>query len=352
MLVHSDDQGRSCGRNAQVRLRKRPDARKKPLGNAEGLPGLPASNSICAGFSLLELLASIAVMLVVAGGVISSLSYSEKTYARTEQQSDMYENVRAVAELMAQEVGQAGLVSLPGTPTLSAAVSPGTTAQTIPVSSTTSMFVGENLVVDTAASSESVQLTAVTTNSISAIFTLAHASGAVIHVLGVAPGGIVPPGTTDGSTSNSEPGVSVLNLFGDLNSDGSLVYVRYTCDTTNTPGTLTRSVTTITPGNNTISTAQTLLSTLIQNPGGTPCFQFEPNITPSPVNGVSYTLVPNVGLTISVQSVRPDPMTGQYLTMTKSFLDLSPRNILAGYEQANWGDASRLQIDPPNASLY
>jgi hypothetical protein len=63
-------------------------------------------------------------------------------------------------------------------------------------------------------------------------------------------------------------------------------------------------------------------------------------------------MIANIGLTISVRTLKPDPITGQYLTMTKSFLDLSPRNILAGYEQANWGDASRLQNQPLNVTLY
>ncbi len=159
---------------------------------------------------------------------------------------------------------------------------------------------------------------------------------------------------TDGSTCN------VLNLWGDLNSDGTLVYVRYTCNfptSSPTPGTLTRSVTTITPGGNTVSTAQTLLSTLISNPPSTapsPCFQYDISTQQITVNGTTntYYMVANVGLTISVQTLKPDPITGQYLPMTKSFLDLSPRNILAGFEQAYWGDAGRLQNPPPNVQHY
>jgi hypothetical protein len=140
----------------------------------------------------------------------------------------------------------------------------------------------------------------------------------------------------------------VLNLFGDINADGSLVYVRYTCDTSKTPGTLTRSITTITPGVNTIAASQTLLSTLIPNPNGTACFQYTTNTVGA------YTYVTNVGITLSVQATRPDPQSGQYATMTKSFLDLSPRNISAGYEWANAypGGTSRLQATPANVLSY
>jgi len=328
-----------------------------------------------------------AVLLVVAGAVISMISYNQNAYGRTEQQSDMYENVRAVAELMAQEVGQAGFVDLPGGgtsgATLSAAVTKSATAQTVAVSpSTTSMYAGEILLVDAGPNEEPVTITSLTSTSITGIFANNHpTAGAPVHAIGVSPYGIVSPSSnatttttgnvscvtvpsgmaaytaTDGSTCN------VLNLWGDLNSDGSLVYVRYTCNfpttfgTSTTPGTLTRSVTTITPGVNTVSTAQTLLSTLNQNPPSsapTPCFQYDISTQQITVGATTstYYMVANVGLTLSVQSLRPDPTTNQYLTMTKSFLDLSPRDILAGYEQANWGDASRLQPLPPNVTLY
>ena len=353
MISHSEGARNFCGRNARA-------------------SGSHSSGSTCRGFSLPELLVSMVVILVVAGAVVSVISYNENNFGRTEQQSDMYENVRAVAELMTQEIGQAGLVDLPSGATLSAAVTKSATAQSVAVSSTTSMYAGETLLVDTATNEEPVTIVSLTSTSINGIFTITHASGAVIHAIGVAPNGIMSPSSsattaggvscvtvptgvtytaTDGSTCN------VLNVWGDLNSDGTLVYVRYTCNTTTTPGTLTRSVTTITPGVNTASTAQTLLSTLIPNPPSsapTPCFQYDLSTQQITVNSVTstYYIIANVGLTLSVQTLKPDPITGQYLTMTKSFLDLSPRNILAGYEQANWGDASRLQNQPPNVTLY
>jgi prepilin-type N-terminal cleavage/methylation domain-containing protein len=355
MFPHQNSHGRSCTR--------------KRLGTAGRRLALRSTRSGAAGFSLLEMMASIAVLLVVAGGVFAAVSYSQKTYVRTEEASDMYENVRAVAELIAQEVGQSGLVDLPpGTVTLSANVTGSGTAQTVAVSSTTSMFANEYLLVDTATNEEPVFLTAVTSTSITGIFARTHSNGAVIRVLGVAPDGVVAPGMTDGSTSVNEPSVSVLNLWGDLNGDGTLVYVRYTCDTTTTPGNLTRSETAIVPGGTTLNSAQTLLSTLIPNPNpdgskntsttssptGVPCFQFTNKFTQSVTNptSVAYSMVTNVGLTLSVQSLRPDPVTGTYLQMTKSFLDISPRNILAAYEQAYWNDGNRLQQDPTNLASY
>ena len=130
------------------------------------LLGLRPCRATCRGFSLVELLTSCAILMVIVGGIISVVSSNELISARTEQQSDMYENVRGAAELMEQEIGQAGLVSLPSS-TLSAAVTSSGTAQSASVSSTTSMFVGEKVLVDAGTKEELVALTAVTSTSIS-----------------------------------------------------------------------------------------------------------------------------------------------------------------------------------------
>jgi prepilin-type N-terminal cleavage/methylation domain-containing protein len=346
MFMHFDDCAQFDGRDPSATARSLRTAKKKAAGTARRL-GFRTSRAKCGGFSLVELMVSMLVLGVIMGAVVSALSTSEEVYSTTELQSDMYENVRGAAELMEQEVGQAGLLTLPPS-TLTTAAAIGTNSPT--VSSTASMFVGEQVLVDAGSGKEElVSLAApLTSTAITATFTIAHASGAPITVLGSFPNGVVVPGTTDGSTLANEPGVSVLNLFGDINSDGTLVYVRYTCDTSVTPGTLTRSVTTITPGNNTINAAQTLLSTLIPNPNNTPCFQY----TQYTAGAAGTPVVTNVGLTISVQSLKPDPHTGQYLKMTKSFLDLSPRNVLAAFELANAALTTRLQPTPPNVLLY
>ena|SRR5271165_2038414 len=296
----------------------------------------------CAGYSLIELMTSMAILLLVSGGVLSLINFYQQSYVRTEVHSDMYENVRGVAELMTQEIGQAGLVSLPAT-TLTAAVSSSASAQAVAVSQTASMFVGEKLLVDAGTNEETVTLTAVGSSTMTAVFSKAHASGAPVTALGVFPQGIMPSGVTDGSTTNT------LNLFGDINGDGSLVYVRYVCTpgTQAAPGTLTRSVTTITPGNTTISAAQTMLSTVITPSGGSStCF------TVNNVSSNGYTFVTNVGFSLSVQSARPDPQTGAYATMTKSFLNLAPRNVVAGYELAQNSLTYRLQASPTNVASY
>jgi len=51
-----------------------------------------------------------AILLVVAGGIFSSLNYYQKSYDSTMLKADMHAGVRGAAELMAQEIGQAGTV--------------------------------------------------------------------------------------------------------------------------------------------------------------------------------------------------------------------------------------------------
>ena len=144
MFAHSNDHAQFCGRNPWAPAQMRLAVNKRPLlGTAERRPGLRPSPVACEGFSLLEMMVSIALIMVISGGIFSAISSSQQSYARTELKSDMYEDVRGAAELMAQEIGQAGLVSLPAS-TLSAVVSANAIAQTVNVSSTASMFVHEH----------------------------------------------------------------------------------------------------------------------------------------------------------------------------------------------------------------
>jgi prepilin-type N-terminal cleavage/methylation domain-containing protein len=287
------------------------------------------------GFSLLELMISIAILLVIMGGA-GSLFVTEQKISGTEQlKADMYLGIRAAAELMAQEIGQAGLVSLPTPlPTLAAGVTASSTAQAVTVSSVTSMFVGEKLLIDAGSSQELVTVTALSTSpsKVTAVFNSNHATGAVINAAGVYSNGVMTSSTA-----------TKLQLFGDISSDGSLVFIHYDCNTT--AGTLSRSITTVTPTVTASSTSEVLLSNLTANPGGTACFQY------TTLTSGGYTFVTNVAVTLSVRTSRIDPQTRTYLTMTKSFLNLAPRNVLAGLELAGIPYPDRLQPTPPNLPL-
>jgi Tfp pilus assembly protein PilW len=292
------------------------------------------------GFTLVELLISLFVLMVITGAVFSLIGYQQTTSQTEQLKDDMYQSLRGAVELMAQEIGQAGLVSLPSNPqpTLFQAVTVNALAQAVTVSSTTSMFVGENLLVDNGTSEELVALTAVSSTQVTGIFSKAHANGAVIKALGVFPNGVMPSSTA-----------TQLRIFGDIRDDGSLVYVHFDCDTT--AGTLTRSITTVTTAATASNASETMLTDLIPNPpvsSPTPCFQY----TTATAGG--FTFVTNVAITLSVQTSHADPRTGQFLTMTKSLLNLAPRNVLIGYELANSAGvnfAGRLQSTPTNLPL-
>jgi prepilin-type N-terminal cleavage/methylation domain-containing protein len=288
-------------------------------------------------FSLIELLVSVALLLVISSAIFALIANHQKIFGTTQLKADMYSSMRGATELMAQEIGQAGLLSLPSpSPTLGVAVTGDGASHTVSVSSVTSMFVGEMLLIDAGSAQEQVTITALNTaaNTITAVFNSSHSAGAPINVMGVFSQGVMTSSTS-----------TQLRLFGDINGDGSLVYVHYDCNLSTTPGTLTRSITTVTPSVSASSASQTLINNLIPNPGGTACFQY----TTTTAGGLTF--VTNVALTLSIQTASPDPQTGVYLTMTKCFLNLTPRNVLAGVELAGAGITNRLHPTPPNLPL-
>jgi len=283
---------------------------------------------------MIELLVSLTVLLVVAAIALAALSSAERLYTSQQSQVDMHAGLRGSFELMTQEIGQAGALNF-NVKTLTPTIHAGASAQSVAISSTAGIFIGEKLTIDTGSSQELLSVTDIGSNQITAVFTKDHAAGAL-----VAARGVFPQGVLSSSTATS------LKIMGDVNADGLLDYVQYDCDTT--AGTLTRSITTIAPGVTTRNASQILLTNLIANPGGTPCFQYA-----SAVNASGYTFVPSVGISLTVQTSQRDPQTGAFVTMTKSFSNLSSRSILAGLAMAQATPAitNRLQATPPGLPL-
>jgi len=293
----------------------------------------PRSGSASDGFSLLELMVSLTVMLIVAGSTLSVLSYSQKLFVSQQMQADMHAGLRGAFELLTQEIGQAGALNFQAQ-TLSAAVTSSSSAQTVSISSSANMFVGEQLTVGTGSSQETVTVTAIPgATQVTGIFQKNHATASPIVARGIFPQGVL---SSSSSTS--------LKMFGDINGNGTLTYVQYDCDMT--AGTLSRSITTIAPGVTTRSASQTLLTDMITNPGGTPCFQYG-----AAVSAGGYSFIPSVAVSLTLQTARQDAQTGAYVTMTKSFSNLSSRNILTGITLAQAGVTNRLQPTPPGIPL-
>ena len=286
------------------------------------------------GFSLLELMVSTLIIMVVGGGVFGALNYYQKTYQRTEISADMHDNLRSAIDLIIQEAGQAGSLNLGttlGTRQLTNGVPFGSpVAQVVLMNNTTGIFPNEKLLVDAGASQELVTVTAVAADSVTGIFAKAHIAATQVNAIGVFPEGIL-----NTSTPNK------LQLFGDINGNGSLVYVEYTCSyVAGGPGTFTRSVTPV--GLGAINPADVLVDNLIPNPDGSPCFQYP--VAPPVVSG--FMFINQVGVTLTVQTATRDAQTGSFLTMSKSALDIVPRNIQMGLDLANAGVVDRLQPKP------
>lgn len=283
------------------------------------------------GFSLPELMVSVSIMLVLMGAVTSLLIKSSEANRTVWNRTEMHSAVRGATELLQQEVGQAGLVALPGPVTMTAASGTGT--QTVAVSSIAGMFVGEQLMAGTGAASETITLTAASAGAITANFTINHAAGTALTAIGGFPGGIIPPSMANGSTG------SVLKLFGDVNSDGNMVYVEYTCDTVNRR--LYRNVTGFAAASKPpLATAIVLLSNIVANPNGTPCFSYQTAV----VGANTYVL--DVAITLTVQTQEVDPVTKQFQTETKTLLNVSPRNVFNVWALASIGETNRIQPIP------
>jgi prepilin-type N-terminal cleavage/methylation domain-containing protein len=308
------------------------------------------------GFSLLEMLVSIVVLLVVAGVAMTVLVNMTKTQGTVANRTEMHSSVRSATELLQQEIGQAGRVSLPNpavTVTLVGAVTAVGSPQSVQVSSAAGMFAGEQLVIDAANNSttnipqETVTIASVdlTTNQILATFKKTHASGVPVRALGGFSSGIVPSGATNGSTA------SVLKLYGDINDDGNMVYVEYRCNLDPNgilPGTLTRSVTPITSA--TKQGAEILLDNVMTNPpnGGTavPCFSYQQK--PDGCATLNKCYVVNVAVTLTVQTEAKDPQTNQYQKETKALLNIAPRNVNEAWQAYGLSLTDRVQPMPQN----
>src|SRR5712664_344374 len=70
------------------------------------------------GFSLAEVLVATGLLLVVSSIVTSALLQLTKQQQTVWNRTEMHSGVRGATELLQQEVGQAGKISLPGTVTL------------------------------------------------------------------------------------------------------------------------------------------------------------------------------------------------------------------------------------------
>ena len=284
-----------------------------------------------AGFTLTEALITCVILLVLFGTSIDSLNQTTTLGRSVGNRNEMHASVRGATELLQQEIGQAGRVALPAPVTLTSAVAAGPNSVT--VSSTAGLFVGAHVVIGAGALRETVTLTAASGGSITGTFAEAHSAGEPLTILGGFPTGVVPPGMLNGSTGTR------LKLYGDINDDGQMVYVEYTCDFA--LNNLYRNVVAWNAASKPALTEElVLLNNVIANPGGAPCFTYQTEV----VNATTY--VTGVAVTLSVRSQQIDVYSKQTLAATKTLLNVSPRNIFLVWSMASIGITNRLQPMP------
>jgi prepilin-type N-terminal cleavage/methylation domain-containing protein len=301
------------------------------------------------GFSLVEMLVALVILLGVAGIVMTGLMQMTFTQATIQNRSEMHSSVRSATELLEQEIGQAGKVSLYGAGTgstsLTSGVAIGNSVSTT-VADATGMFEGEQLVIDAGSNEETVKIAnsslVLSTNTFKATYTLAHANGTPVRVAGAFASGILPTTASNGS------GPNLLKLYGDINADYNMEYVEYTCTPSASGGSLYRNVVNIAPGATKpgVASSMILLSNVLPNPpdpgttGPAPCFKYQQK-TVGP-----DTYVVDVSVTLTVQTQNKDPQTHQFQQETKALLNVSPRNIFDGWELASAGVPNRIQPIP------
>jgi len=316
------------------------------------------------GFSLLEMIVATGLMLAVSSIVTSALLQMSNHQQTIWNRTEMHSGVRGATELLQQEVGQAGRITLPAAVTLNTTVvgvNPCAIPTTVTVTSTTGMFVGEWLTTFDGDNSETFAVTAIpSVTTLTACFTTSHTvvAGSPISIValgGFATGMISPqPALANGSTANK------LKLYGDVNGDGEMVYVEYYCDNgdAGTAGSfnLYRNlvkpfvpVGTPAPVKPAVDNSMILLSNVHSNPpdaGGLvrPCFQYQ--TVPVTVGGINYTLVLDVAVTLTVWTQSRDPITKQFQTETKALLNVSPRNIGFTWQFAGLLNNNRVQPTP------
>jgi type II secretory pathway pseudopilin PulG len=308
------------------------------------------------GFSMVETMVSIAVLSAVGGIVMSGMVQLMRTQGSITNRTEMHTSVRSATELLQQEIGQAGKVSLAppaANVSLAGAVAAGTVAFTLSASdgSTPAVYPGEALTVDLGTTQEVVTLATGSGASGTALFQNSHAAGAPVNALGAFGTGVVPPTAAPASYTNGST-ATVLKLYGDINSDGNMLYVEYTCvqGTPAAPGTLYRNEISMTAASKpAVDNTMILLNNVLTNPNdvngnAVPCFNYQ--VEPL---GSSYC-VTDVAVTLTVQTQNRDPQTGQFQPETKALLNVSPRNVSEVYDTASLTDPMRSQPMPASVT--
>jgi prepilin-type N-terminal cleavage/methylation domain-containing protein len=334
------------------------------------------------GFSLIEMMVSVAIIVLLMSAVFPFLFQAQKKYQNNQVVSESNQSARAAMEVMTQEIGQAGFnPNFTTAKTSSSVVAVNSSPQCVTLSDINEINPGDWLTVDTGANHELVQVLSTsnvagtpcgTSNQIDAVFLMSHNGSTtpfpVISYKMPYGSGILQ---TTGTSSDQR-----LEFFGDINQDGIIRYVVYSLSpespaatvsingTTYTQYNLYRSVTTVpfttlpapstyTPPAN--DQASPLVTNVLYNtagqsgPTGQPIFAY-PNQIVIGVVPNQITVVGTVVVTISV-AVSPKSLESalpQWFTMATR---IRPLNLQAAITVNNAGGAIYLPPLPKSLPM-
>jgi len=335
-----------------------------------------------AGFSLIELLASVAIIVLLMSAVFPFLFQSQKKYQTNQVVSEANQSARAAMEVMTQEIGQAGFnPNFTTAKTSSNTVAVSSSAQCVTLSDINQISPGDWLMVDTGPNHELVEVLSTSgisgtpcsaPNQISAVFLMSHDGSTtpfpVISYKMPYGSGILQ---ASGTSSDQR-----LEFFGDINQDGVIRYVVYSLSpaspaatvsingTTYTLYDLYRSVTTVPftnlpppstytpPANN---QASPLVTNVLYNttnhsgPTGEPIFAYPNQV----VIGVVPNQITVVGTVVVALSVAVSPRSlesesPQWFTMATQ---IRPLNLQAAIRVNNAGGAIYLPPLPKSLPM-
>ncbi|HUZ45649.1 MAG TPA: prepilin-type N-terminal cleavage/methylation domain-containing protein [Terriglobia bacterium] len=333
-----------------------------------------------AGFSLIEMLVSVVIIVLLMSAVFPFLVQSQKRYQGQVVTAEANQSARAALEVMTQEIGQAGFnPNFTAHKTSVAVVVPNSSAQCVTLSDINQINPGDWVSFDTGSPNELVQVLSTSNISgtpcgaakqIQAVFLMAH-NGLTTPFPVISykmPYGTGILGTVGTSTDRR------LEFYGDIYQDGVIRYVVYSLSpvspaasvsimgTTYTLYDLYRSVTpapftnlpvpsTYTPPAN--SPASPLVINVLYNsmnqsgPTGQPIFAY-PNQIVIGVVPNQITVVGTVRVTLSV-AISPKSLETSQVQWFTMATQIRPLNLTAAVNVNNAGGA--IYLPPMPASL-
>ena len=196
------------------------------------------------GFTLLEMLISICILIPIMAGAMQMFSVGVQQQSSEQSSVQMSQDASAGFNLMSMEIVQAGSNTRYFKTTTSGTIAgdPYNSA-TYAVASTSGLQSGDvvELYDNTYGSTEIVKLTGVSAGYITGIFQKDFPAGSVVRLFSLPyRTGVLNPGTP---TANATTSVTTLRFFGDIYGDGTMYYAEYVYNSQNKQ--ITRSVTSL-----------------------------------------------------------------------------------------------------------